>query len=459
MKNVNKLRLTFLMTIGVFFFSCQNQEDFSSEIQQSTAEIDTSKLIDFKGLLVNHRFATPIEDLEKEHSLKFLKQMYQTSKFEVAKRKGISFKTNNSELPSAALIVESAKKIIEEFPYGLIPEDAIQEIDSSVKLEKSEQNREMIKADFPTLTEQEIQENIDLIDEYYEQNLDYTVFNDISENEQEYTGRIANKNSNFSYSQKGGRPCVANLVKIVFKSFVPFNLIKGTIAIMLATPKASVSAGNYYPDVYGDYYGYSGGGGSNTRGDAYRHTLWNALLADYYFTISAKNPRIGFAKLVTDTYENCTSGEVDSKEMDYHNNAIGRKIWYDDTTYVTFFGGNTGLNTPSTSRIKDLVREAVDKKSCFLKKTILNGANKDYEDAEIKAKILQEPSDIIVYFEGTIAPSRYKYNYVFSHWEYYDCDNPGDNGLGHYYKGDKPKKCKRAIYTKKRVEIVPCSKS
>lgn len=57
MKNVNKLRLTVLMIIGILIYSCQNEDDFSSEMVKPVAEIDTSKLIDFKGLKVNHRFS------------------------------------------------------------------------------------------------------------------------------------------------------------------------------------------------------------------------------------------------------------------------------------------------------------------------------------------------------------------------------------------------------------------
>ena len=73
----------------------------------------------------------------------------------------------------------------------------------------------------------------------------------------------------------------------------------------------------------------------------------------------------------------------------------------------------------------------------------------------IKAKILQEPSDIIVYFAGTIASSSYQDRFIFSHWEYYDCDD----GLDDMYtakKANPTEECKRAIYRKERVEIVPC---
>jgi hypothetical protein len=66
MKNVNKLRLTLLMAIGILIYSCQNQDDYSTEIAEPVSEIDTSKLIDFKGLKVNHRFSTPLNELENE---------------------------------------------------------------------------------------------------------------------------------------------------------------------------------------------------------------------------------------------------------------------------------------------------------------------------------------------------------------------------------------------------------
>ena len=66
MKNVNKLRLTLLMTIGILIYSCQDEYNENTELTEPVSEIDTSKLIDFKGLKVNHRFSTPVNELENE---------------------------------------------------------------------------------------------------------------------------------------------------------------------------------------------------------------------------------------------------------------------------------------------------------------------------------------------------------------------------------------------------------
>ena len=414
MKKLQKMKLRTLILLGLLMYSCQNQDDFYSEIEQPVTEIDTSKLIDFKGLPVNHRFKTPVKDLEIKHTEENLKQMYRASKRAVAKRKGLASKTDNAELPNAAIIAEATQKVVDLFPYKKVEEELeeqnTEELDSiqlleierlkQIKFEKEAQEHlEMIKQDFPTLTETEIEENIELIDEYYSQNLDYIVLDQIAENEEEYAGKFAAKNTYW---------CVYK--KIVS---IKWGFARATYAMFLAATRASTSAGNYYPDDYGSYYGYVGGGGTNTRGDAYRHILWNALLADYYFTVSSKNPRVAFAKAVADSNEECNNDNaVDSEAMDYHNNAIGRKIWYDNTRYrKTWFGWIYGLNTPSTSRIKNLVRKTVDEKSCFIVKEsnptdFPNNLLRQHQTAaQIKAKILTTDANTAVYFEGTISTS------------------------------------------------------
>ncbi|WOC40120.1 hypothetical protein [Polaribacter sp. HL-MS24] len=106
MKNVNKLTLTVLLIFGILISSCQEEFNENTELTEPVAEIDTSKLIDFKGLPVNHRFSTPIKDLEIKHTEENLKHLYQTSKRAVAKQKGLAFKAGNSELPNAEIIAE-----------------------------------------------------------------------------------------------------------------------------------------------------------------------------------------------------------------------------------------------------------------------------------------------------------------------------------------------------------------
>lgn len=438
MKNVNKLRLIVLMTIGVLIYSCQNQDGFSPETVESVAEIDTSKLIDFKGLIVNHRFSTPLENLEITHTEEVLKQIYSISK-QRATKNGITSRTNDSTLPSGQTVVEATQTVLDLFPYQEIPEDITQEKDSIALEIEAQEHWDMIKQDFPTLTETEIEENIETIDEYYSQNLNYVVLNEIAENEDNYAGRIQSRN----YDQY---ICVYG--KIIS---IEWGFARATYAMILSSTRASTSAGNYYPGSYGGYYGYVGGGGTNTRGDAYRHILWSALLADYYFTVSSKVKRINFAKAVGDANEECnTSGLVDSRAMDYHNNAIGRKIWNDNTYYINFLGVAIGLNTPSTSRLKDLTRHAVNRNSCFVVKVQDNNVfpnellTQTQTAPQIKAKIDATHPTRAVYFAGTIAPSWYEWEEVVTGYDYTPC-----------YNGDYTN-CPTIVYENVQVERIPC---
>ena len=203
MKNLKNVTIVLLLMIGLSTTSCKNEEF----IEEPIVEIDTSNLIEFKGLSVNHRFETPIEDLETEHNVKYLKMMFSKIKQKVTQKRGVSFKNNSDELPDVETILEGAKEVFDQFPYQEIQEedayeaqdlDSVQiaEIEQEYILEqeqKAEVNWEMIKQDFPTMTEQEIQDNIETIDEYYAQNLDYVVFNEIANNEDEIAGRVAQR--------------------------------------------------------------------------------------------------------------------------------------------------------------------------------------------------------------------------------------------------------------------------
>jgi len=441
MKQLQKLQLLTLILLGLLMSSCQDQENYSSEIDSSISKIDTSKLIDFKGLPVNNRFATPTKYLGIKHTEEVLKQIYNSSRLSLHS-KNMTARTSNSELPSAELIVEATKKFLYLFPYENIEQELENEIEGLKRWQ-------MIKQDFPTLTDIEIQENIDFIDEYYSQNLNYMVLNEIAVN-----GEALMRNS----VARGSQSCV--LKKIIS---IKWGLARATYAMFLASTRASVSANNYYPGHYGTYFGYAGGGGTDTRGDAYRHILWNALLADYYFTVSSKSKRLGFAKAVADSNEECNdSNPVDGEAMDYHNNIIGRKIWDDNTTYrTTIFGWIYGLNTPSTSEIKGYVRKAVNENSCFIVKVIQsqtfpnNLLTQNQTAAQIKSKIVTTGANTAVYFKGTIAPTRYIWVNVIVGYEYYDCDeNNGDDGIQR-----RPiEKCRRPIYERQRKKIIPCYK-
>ena len=63
--------------------------------------------------------------------------------------------------------------------------------------------------------------------------------------------------------------------------------------------------------------------------NAFRHAAWNLLIARNcaYFT-SAENA-LQWAKLVTDLHEECFPNEDFDREMDLHNNRIGREIYWE----------------------------------------------------------------------------------------------------------------------------------
>ena len=460
MKNL-KIGTVLLFLIGVISFTSCEKEEF---IEDPIVEIDTSKLVNFKGLPVDHRFDTPIEDLEAEHNLSYLKMMLNKMKQKVAVKKGITHKSNSGDFPSSDEILEAAKEIMHLFPYQDILEQdeyetsglgsiQIADLEQQYQLEQdllAKGKWEMIKQDFPTLTEQEIYDNIEAIDQYYEQNLDYAVFNEIANNGEEIAYRVAlNKLNNSTVNSTDS--CFTNLFEnLILFGIYPLNIVKAGIAIAIVGKQPQRYAGDYYPDGDGD-------GGSNTRGDAYRHTIWNALLANNYFTLIAKWKRILFAKQVTDLYESCTDGELDSKTMDYHNNAIGRKIWDDNTSHRKILGIPVALRRPSTARLKELIEKAVNEKSCFIVKIEgddfpNNELTQPQSISQIKAKIDNTDSNTIVYFEGTIAPSRYGWRYVFSHWEYYDCSDQQQRST----KPNKP--CRRPIYIRQWGEIIRCYK-
>ena len=165
-----------------------------------------------------------------------------------------------------------------------------------------------------------------------------------------------------------------------------------------------------------DYFKNSDLDGVNDRRDAFRHLIWNAYLAKNYVGIlPIKAIKTTYARTVTDLYEWTGTNEPDSKEMDYHNNAIGRKIYKDNTRFAIFY-----LSEPSYARIENIALDYVNKRSCFLRKHTGEGeeANREYSSSEIKAQILNENDNTVVYFKGPIAPP----SYVPNGFEYSSCD-------------------------------------
>jgi hypothetical protein len=346
------------------------------------------KKIKYKGFTVNHRFNSTEDELKEKHTKKYLKKLYnKLRKIKKGKSKVAASKVveEDLELPSSEVIAEAAKVVLNQFPY-----EKIEGYNSVVFDDENFLNTDMIIDDFDNFTESDIEPNNEILDDYYSQNLDYLVLEEIAQNPQIYDNTVMSKTNN---------ELLIAACTILAMEPNGYGWVRGSIAYALAGSGAKAASKDFYPLL----------DGADTRRDAYRHILWNSLLAQYYFTISSKAPRIGFAKLVTDAREEglcANSNAIDSREMDYHNNFIGRKIWDDNTDYITFLGWNIGLSKPRTSHLKNLVHAKVEKESCFIITKYPDGSL-GYTPAEAKNKILSVYDNIAVYLLGDIAPRQY----------------------------------------------------
>lgn len=331
MKKLQKLKLLTLIFVGLLMYSCQNEEDYSPEKQETA--IDTSKLVYFKGIPVSHRFKTNIVNLEKDESDKF--------NF-VLKEKRIKNGINYTRKGVETLDVEKFSDAVDEsFKYFPYQEEGF--------------DMEMVKKDFPTLSEEQIASNLEEIDSYYSRNLNDMVASrylvEFEEDEDYGGGGYYNPTppkmpaiTDLKQDGEDTRACTLRELSIDWWD------VRRYVAYHKAGAYAKWNAALSYYSI----------GQVNTKRDAFRHALWNGLLANHYYTMSAKVPRLNFAKDVADMNEKCGGNNQDSAAMDYHNNAIGRKIWDDDTTYQSFWGITYNIRNPSNSRLISLVKEKMN---------------------------------------------------------------------------------------------------
>ncbi len=338
MKNLNRVAMLIAYVFMTFMYSCDNELSQSNEMISENQDIDQTELTEFKGLPVKHRFSAPIAELEKTHDYTALKKLYNSKRRAAASKKGIAYK-GEEELPSAEIIVEAAEERLNEFPYR--------------ENEEAEMNLEMVQEDFPTLTGEEIEVNMDVIDDYYSQNLDYEVLADVAEDENLQAKILTAAKTE---SRDWGRFwCVVRKFQTpqyVIGAFGygistgEFSYIRSVIALYYSNRAVGYSV----QSVFG-HFAYD-----NTQRDAYRHVLWSVFLAKYYYTISSKSARLRFAEAIGNANEICTDNPEDSKYMDFHNNAIGRKLFDDNCSYrtkrVLWWRVTYGLNVPSESTLR-----------------------------------------------------------------------------------------------------------
>jgi hypothetical protein len=448
LKNLKRLKLLTLILLGLITYSCQNQDDYVTGIQEPISEVDTSKLIDFKGLLVSHRFSTPVEELTQEHTIENLQKIFKKVRVLAAKKKGLVSKNMSDNLPDMETISAGAESVMDQFPFkqvnevseenqtidienlpievkeklileGVITKDGyelVEEVNIAEAKQKTqtEANLLMIQKDFPTLTKEQIKENTEIIDAYYAQNLDYVALKEIADKPSEIAGKVAQKQTiknKFSTKEKtdiGTFICIISEIRNIGDVFVPIGM-HGVFGGYSFTGAAYAMAQAKYKSEDSAKNNYGLLGTSNTRRDAYRHIVWSALLAQYYPSISSKNKALNFAKDVGNANEKCGDNLVDGSEMDFHNNTIGRKIWNDNTSYRKFWGMTYGLNRSSYSRLKTIARYYVNYKSCFIVKESggftrfpENKATTVYSAPQMQIKIQNTPADVPVYILGPI---------------------------------------------------------
>ena len=418
MKKMKQIFLFFLLLGGAILMSKCQDDNYLEEPHKQEIEIQkkgksgkekNKKKIKYKGLTVNHRFNSSENELKEKHTKKYLKKLYnKLRKNKKVKSKGTFSKVSDFELelPSPEVVFEASKAVIDNFPY-----EKLEGFNALIFDDGNSSDINMIMLDFENFTEADIESNNEIIEEYYSQNLDYLVLEEIANHPEKYDD-IGDITMSRSGSEFTTYYCTLNLMIAGGYGFV-----RGTISYFLAGTRADDSSTNHYTNLYS----------SDSRRDAYRNILWNSLLSQYYFTISSKAPRLGFAKLVTNAREQWPCGgssDVDAKQMDYHNNFIGRKIWDENTSYRTFWGWNVGLRKPSTSRLKDLAYAKVENQSCLIVKDHPNGMIFDFTTEETKEEVLKVNKDIAVYITGDIVPKKYTNQIIY---DYSNCDE--DDGL------------------------------
>jgi hypothetical protein len=386
----------------MFLFNCQDNF-IEDEIIEETAKenlLENSvqarskpkKKIKYKGHNVNHRFLASENELKEKHSKKYLKKLYNKLRKKHRENGNVASKDVDLDLPNQEAILEAAKVVLPQFPY-----EKIEGYNGYGLEEEGLINVNLIKTDFSEMSSIDIENNVEIIDEYYSQNLDYLVLNEIAQYPEIY-----------SFRSKASEEAIyiGTMTEALLNGY---GFIRSTIAYGLAGNNSTTSSENYYPNI--EKY--------NTREDAYRHILWNAMLAQYYWTIlPSKNKRLGFAALVTNCREILSPNDPDSSEMDYHNNFIGRHLWDVNTGYRRIFGISVGVKLKSTSELKDIMHNQVESYGCFIIKDHPNGTEFDYTALETKAMIL--PIDIYtpVYFVGPIIPQTYR---TVKAYDYSDC--------------------------------------
>lgn len=200
-----------------------------------------------------------------------------------------------------------------------------------------------IRADFPGVSDDELGAKAEEIVELYEAIKTYDLFQALKE-EAAVTGLAKSQGGNYP----GGL------------SSEEFWLLFWNMGMKDGTEKASKEALAFAEQEF------AGEGLWLTRGDGFRHAVWNALIAKHTGNKHKRvSDAIGWAKKFTDAHEKGGGTPSDPRDnpMDYHNNAEGREYFKTVGSVKKykkfwFFGWHYGKKVvaPATSTIKSDVK-------------------------------------------------------------------------------------------------------
>ncbi|MDT0689678.1 hypothetical protein RM549_07765 [Salegentibacter sp. F188] len=88
----------------------------------------------------------------------------------------------------------------------------------------------------------------------------------------------------------------------------------------------------------------------NGKANAARHALWNYIICEKCYKISGSSEKSAiWSKKVTDLHEKLAPNDKLAREMDLHNNEIGRKL----------FKKSEGSKMPIIDLLKEMMQEAI----------------------------------------------------------------------------------------------------
>ncbi|GGF23466.1 DUF6973 domain-containing protein [Echinicola rosea] len=211
----------------------------------------------------------------------------------------------------------------------------------------SPEEADIIRAQFPGLTDEDIDKNLETIDAYYEQNMKYDIIQALMEKEK--TSASSNASGYSGYA--GTELCEKEF-------WIVFDRPRAASSVKDATNRAFEMTDELYPKPH-----------HQNRADAFRHGVWSVLIAKYYGTKKDDiNKGVNLAKEFGDAHEQCNKEEDGAPdydlEMDYRNNWVGREH-FANTAYYKKVGKwpfkRNALYAKSDDNYKNDIKAKTDK--------------------------------------------------------------------------------------------------